>query len=76
MNLNMQIRDCKQCRISLDYLNSILTHEQRCPNKAKHNRMKFWTWLGITRNVRDIKLDPGVAASPHEQGQVCVGLWD
>jgi len=21
-------------------------------------------------------LDPGVAASPHEQGQVCVGLWD
>lgn len=26
--------------------------------------------------MRDIKLDPGVAASPHEQGQVCVGLWD
>ncbi len=21
-------------------------------------------------------MDPGVAASPHEQGQVCVGLWD
>lgn len=21
-------------------------------------------------------MDPGVTASPHEQGQVCVGLWD